>query len=99
MYTADSQNNFTRLLSDVRFGSITPPEAAEQTLAEVEGVRVGCDLNAIDVQSRVSSEHRLRVPKRPLTTIYHSFQTTPSLRTHPLAQSVRMTSWPPPPPP
>jgi multiple sugar transport system substrate-binding protein len=38
MGTADSQNTFTRLLSDVRFGTISPKEAAEQTLTEVNGM-------------------------------------------------------------
>jgi multiple sugar transport system substrate-binding protein len=38
MGTADAQNTFTRLLSEVRFGTITPKEAAEQTLAEVNGM-------------------------------------------------------------
>ncbi|HEX7349990.1 extracellular solute-binding protein [Brachybacterium sp.] len=38
MGTADSQNTFTRLLTDVRFGTTTPQEAAEATIAEVEGM-------------------------------------------------------------
>ncbi|MGO1568977.1 MAG: ABC transporter substrate-binding protein [Brachybacterium sp.] len=41
MGTADSQNTFTRLLTDVRFGTITPAEAAEQTIAEVNGMVTG----------------------------------------------------------
>ena len=41
MGTADSQNTFTRLLDEVRFGSLTPAEAAEQTLAEVNGMVQG----------------------------------------------------------
>jgi len=38
MGTADAQNTFTRLLGDVRFGAITPADAAEQTLSEVNGM-------------------------------------------------------------
>lgn len=38
MGTADSQNTFTRLLTDVRFGTTTPLEAAEATIAEVNGM-------------------------------------------------------------
>lgn len=38
MGTADSQNTFTRLLTDVRFGTTTPQEAAEATIAEVNGM-------------------------------------------------------------
>ena len=41
MGTADSQNTFTRLLSEVRFGQITPAEAAEATIAEVDGMVAG----------------------------------------------------------
>lgn len=41
MGTADSQNTFTRLLTDVRFGTITPAQAAEQTIAEVNGMVTG----------------------------------------------------------
>ena len=41
MGTADSQNTFTRLLSEVRFGRITPAEAAEATIAEVDGMVAG----------------------------------------------------------
>ncbi|MFC7375637.1 ABC transporter substrate-binding protein [Brachybacterium sp. GCM10030267] len=36
--TADAQNTFTRLLTDVRFGSATPREAAEATISEVNGM-------------------------------------------------------------
>ena len=38
MGTADAQNTFTRLLTDVRFGSATPAEAAAATLSEVNGM-------------------------------------------------------------
>lgn len=38
MGTADAQNTFIRLLGDVRFGAITPAEAAERTLSEVSGM-------------------------------------------------------------
>jgi multiple sugar transport system substrate-binding protein len=41
MGTADSQNTFTRLLDEVRFGTITPVQAAEQTLTEVNGMVQG----------------------------------------------------------
>lgn len=41
MGTADSQDTFTRLLSDVRFQRVTPAEAAEQTLTEVNGMVTG----------------------------------------------------------
>ncbi|EWS81591.1 sugar-binding protein [Brachybacterium phenoliresistens] len=41
MGTADAQNTFTRLLTDVRFGSATPAEAAAATLAEVNGMVEG----------------------------------------------------------
>lgn len=41
MGTVDSQNTFTRLLDEVRFGTITPAEAAEQALTEVNGMVQG----------------------------------------------------------
>jgi len=42
MGAADSQNTFTRLLTDVRFGTTpTPKQAAETTIAEVEGMVTG----------------------------------------------------------
>ena len=36
--TADAQNTFTRPLSDVRFGTTTPKDAAEATITEVNGM-------------------------------------------------------------
>lgn len=41
MGTADSQNTFTRLLTEVRFGTMSPMEAAEATIAEVDGMVQG----------------------------------------------------------
>lgn len=41
MGTADSQNTFTRLLTDVRFGTTTPAEAATATITEVDGMVTG----------------------------------------------------------
>ena len=38
MGTADAQNTFTRLMDEVRFGTMTPAEAAEQTITEVNGM-------------------------------------------------------------
>ncbi|WP_114854420.1 ABC transporter substrate-binding protein [Brachybacterium sp. YJGR34] len=38
MGTADAQSTFTRLLTDVLFGTTTPAEAATATIAEVDGM-------------------------------------------------------------